>query len=116
MLANEEDVTANPEFVDISYQGADNTLLFYKYNGRYSYQNMNNLYLLQKQYGDKFEMPEPEYITTDEDHTVGDDFKVYYGGDGELYAMWAFSEGDQQQICGRQFEIDGVTEYDEVAV
>lgn len=116
MLANEEDVTANPEFVDISYQGADNTLLFYKYNGRYSYQNINNLYLLQKQYGDKFEMPEPEYITTDEDHTVGDDFKVYYGGDGELYAMWAFSEGDQQQICGRQFEIDGVTEYDEVAV
>ena len=115
MLADEEDVTANPEFVDINYQGVSNTLLFYKHNGRYGYQNVNNLYLLREFYNADDVADAPEYITMDEDHTVGEDFKVYYGGDGELYALWTLSEGDQQQIWGRQFEINSITDETEVA-
>ena len=115
-LANEEAVTANPEFVNVSYQGVDNTLLFYKYDGRYGYQNINNLYLLHEHYGFIGDNAEPVLITEDEDHTVGEDFKVYYGGDGELYALWTLSEGDQQQIWGRQFEIDSITDETEITM
>ena len=116
LIGNEKVVTANPEFVNVSYKGAENTLLFYKYDGKYGYQNVNNLYLLNDHYGYINSEAEPHYITTDEDHTVGEDFKVYNGGEGELFALWTQSEGDQQQIWGRQFEIDEIVDYDDVAV
>ena len=115
LIADESAVTANPEFVNISYKGVDNTLLFYKYNGRYGYENVNNLYLLENHYGRVNPEAEPTYITDDEDHTVGEDLKVYYGGDGVLYALWTLAEGDQQQIWGRQFEIDSVTDSTAIA-
>lgn len=114
LTANENYVTANPEFVNLNYHGVENTLLFYKCNGRYGYQNINNLYLECSYFGltDTLEgdLMTPEYITIDEDHTVGEDFKVYCGGDGELYALWTLAEGDQQQIWGRQFEVDEIIE------
>ncbi len=119
LIADEDYVTANPEFVTLSDQGVDNTLLFYKCNGRYGYKNINNLYLEHNYVGkDNALDPDsmtPDYITVDEDHTVGDDFKVYSGGDGELYALWSQSEGDQQQIWARQFEVDRIEEIDSVA-
>ena len=116
LIADESAVTANPEFVSVSYKGVDNTLLFYKYDGKYGYQNVNNLYLLNDHYGFINAEAEPHYITEDEDHTVGEDLKVYNGGEGELFALWTQSEGDQQQIWGRQFEIDEITEIEDVAV
>ena len=101
-IADEEHVTANPEFVTLSYKGDRNTLLFYKCNGRYGYQNVDDLYLQCDYYGWKdaipSEMMDPAYITVDEDHTVGEDLTVYPGDDGSLYALWTLSEGDQQQI------------------
>lgn len=115
LIANEDMVTANPEFVNIDYKGVENTMLFYKADGRYSYQNINNLYLLYDHYGYIDDALDPGYITTDEDHTVGENLKVYYGGEGELYALWTLAEGDQQQIWGRQFEIDKITDSSEIA-
>ena len=73
LIANENVVTANPEFVNVSYKGVDNTLLFYKYDGKYGYQNVNNIYLLHDHYGFINSEAEPHYITEDEDHTVGED-------------------------------------------
>ena len=120
MTADEDLVTANPEFVKLRYKGDENTLLFFKCNGRYGYQNIENLYS-QCEYenwsdtlvGDAMK---PEYITDDEDHTVGEDFRVYAGEDGSLYALWTQSEGAQQQIRGRQFQVDSVEEIDKAAV
>ena len=113
-IADEEHVTANPEFVTLSYKGDRNTLLFYKCNGRYGYQNVDDLYLQCDHYGWKdaipSEMMDPAYITVDEDHTVGEDLTVYPGNDGSLYALWTLSEGDQQQIWGREFEVDEIIE------
>ena len=117
-IADEEHVTANPEFVTLSYKGDKNTLLFYKCNGRYGYQNVDDLYLQCDHYGWKdaipSEMMDPAYITVDEDHTVGEDLTVYPGNDGSLYALWTLSEGDQQQIWGREFEVDEIIEEDTV--
>lgn len=119
LIADEDHVIANPEFVTLDYQDIENVLLFYKCNGRYGYQNIDNLYLQYDYCGSgnaiETNMMEPEYITIDEDHTVGEDFKVYSGEDGELYALWTLSEGDQQQIWSRQFEVDEIVENDKVA-
>ena len=113
-IADEAHVTANPEFVTLSCKGNTNTLLFYKCNGRYGYQNVDDLYLQCEHFGWKnaipAEMMNPAYITVDEDHTVGEDLTVYPGDDGSLYALWTLSEGDQQQIWGRQFEVDEIAE------
>ena len=111
VIADESLVTANPEFTHLSYNGVDNTLLFYKCNGRYGYQNIENLYIQYQHEGwDKYgalmgDAMQPHYITDDEDHTVGEDFKVYPGEDGVLYALWTLSEGSQKQIWGRQFSV-----------
>jgi hypothetical protein len=121
LIADENYVTANPEFTHLSYQGVENTLLFFKSNGRYGYQNIENLYIQYQHEGwDEIgalldDAMQPDYITDDEDHTVGEDFKVYAGEDGVLYALWTLAEGSQQQIWGRQFSVDSVEEVSAVA-
>ena len=45
LIADENNVTANPEFTRLTYNGDVNTLLFYKCNGRYGYQSIENLYI-----------------------------------------------------------------------
>ncbi len=120
LIADESFVTANPEFTKLNYQGYENTLLFFKCNGRYGYQNIEDLYIRYQHEGWegalKGDAMKPEYITIDEDHTVGEDFKVYSCDDGTLYALWTQSEGTQQQIWGRQFQVDAVKEEDTAAV
>ena len=126
LIADEDHVTANPEFVKLNYQGVENTLLFYKCNGRYGYQNIENLYVKYEHHGKNGSLDSdcmnPAYITNDyndtvgEDHTVGEDFKVYASDDGALYALWTQSEGTQQQIWGRQFQVDSIEDNDKVTV
>ena len=120
MIADENLVTANPEFVKLRYKGDENTLLFFKCNGRYGYQNIENLYSQCEfeNWSDTLvgDAMKPEYITDDEDHTVGEDLQVYAGSDGVLYALWTQAEGSQQQIRGRQFQVDSVEEIDTAAV
>lgn len=112
LIADENHVTANPEFVKLDYHGVENTLLFFKCNGRYGYQNVENLYIQYEHAGWegalKDDSMKPNYITLDEDHTVGEDFRVYASDDGVLYALWTQSEGTQQQIWGRQFQVDSI--------
>lgn len=116
LIADENFVTANPNFTKLNYHGIENTLLFYKCNGRYGYRNIENMYIRCQHEGWdnalKDDAMKPEYITIDEDHTVGEDFKVYASEDGALYALWTQSEGTQQQIWGRQFRVDSVEEVD----
>ena len=122
LIADENNVTANPEFTRLTYNGDVNTLLFYKCNGRYGYQSIENLYIQYHHEGWdtlgrlKGDAMKPQYITDDEDHTVGADFKVYAGDNGVLYALWTLSEGSRQQIWGRQFTVDSVEEITDAAV
>ena len=119
-IADTQYVSANPEFVHIKTDDIDNTLLFYKCNGKYAYQNIDTL-LSQAVYEDvdgnkkvSEDYMEPVFITSDEDHTVNDDFEVYYNEDGTIYALWTTSEGEQQQIWARHFYIDSVITVTEV--
>lgn len=114
-VADEEYVAADPEFVHIKNDKVDNTLLFYKCNGKYAYQNIDVL-LSQAVYTDvdgvqkiTDEYMEPIFITQEEDHTVNDDFCVYYNEDGTIYALWTATEGDQRQIWARHFYIEDIT-------
>lgn len=119
-IADTKYVTANPEFVHVKTEDIDNTLLFYKCNGMYAYQNIDTL-LSQAVYEDSDgnmkiseDYMDPVFITSEEDHTINDDFKVYYNEDGTIYALWTTSEGEQQQIWARHFYIDSVTTVTEV--
>ena len=120
LIADEDYVTANPEFVRLSCQDTENTMLFFKCNGRYGYQNIDNLYTEYRFYGGsgentlKKDMMAPSYITQDEDHTVGEDFDIYEGVNGRLFALWTQSQGNQQQIWGRSFTVDSVEEISDV--
>lgn len=112
-------VTANPEFINISTQGVENTLLFYKCNGAYAYQNITNILTngLYKdmdgysQISDSY--VEPQFISETDDYTTNDDFSVFTNGSGDIYALWTTTESNQQQIWVRQFvfnRFDKVTE------
>lgn len=112
-------VAANPEFINISTQGVENTLLFYKCNGAYAYQNITNiltngLYTDLDGYSQISEAyVEPQFITETEDYTTNDDFSVFTNGNGDIYALWTTTESNQQQIWARQFvfnRFDTVTE------
>lgn len=112
-------VTANPKFINISTQGVENTLLFYKCNGVYAYQNITNI-LTNGLYEDKDgysqisdSYVEPNFISEKDDYTTNDDFSVFTNGSGDIYALWTTTESNQQQIWARQFvfnRFDKVTE------
>lgn len=112
-------VTANPKFINISTRGIENTLLFYKCNGTYAYQNITNILTngLYKdtdgylQISDSY--VEPDYISEKDDYTTNDDFSVFTNGNGDIYALWTTTESNQQQIWAKQFvfnRFDKVTE------
>lgn len=108
-------VSANPEFAQINSNDINNLLLFYKCNGLYAYQNINTL-ISQGIYTDEngvMRLQEdyiiPQFITSDEDHTVNDDFMIV-SDDKNIYALWTTTEGTQQQIWARSFSINGVEE------
>ncbi|WP_294909624.1 Calx-beta domain-containing protein [uncultured Ruminococcus sp.] len=112
-------VAANPEFINISTQGVENTLLFYRCNGAYAYQNITNiltngLYTDLDGYSQISEAyVEPQFISETEDYTTNDDFSVFTNGSGDIYALWTTTESNQQQIWARQFvfnRFDKVTE------
>lgn len=116
-------VTANPKFVNVSADGIQNTLLFYKCNGLYAYQNITNILTNglytnsegQSQISDAY--VEPQFISNEEDYTVNDDFTVYSNGKGDIYSLWTTTESNQQQIWAKQFvfnRIDKVTEVGEL--
>ncbi len=107
-------VVANPEFTRIKTDLADNALLFYKSNGRYAYQNIDTL-LTNAVYTDaqgnekiSKDYMDPVYISDEPDHTVNDDFSVFYNEDGTIYALFTVTEGAQQQIWAKHFYVDGV--------
>ena len=112
-------VTANPRFININTQGVENTLLFYKCNGAYAYQNITNIFTNglysdadgYSQISDSY--VEPNFISEKDDYTTNDDFSVFTNGSGDIYALWTTTESNQQQIWARQFvfnRFDKVTE------
>lgn len=112
-------VTANPKLINVSADGVENTLLFYKCNGLYAYQNITNIMTNglytnsqgQSQISDAY--VEPQFISDEEDHSVNDDFTVYSNSKGDIYALWTTTESNQQQIWAKQFvfnRVDTVTE------
>ncbi|MCQ4022572.1 MULTISPECIES: Calx-beta domain-containing protein [unclassified Ruminococcus] len=112
-------VTANPKLINVSADGIQNTLLFYKCNGLYAYQNITNILTNglytnsdgQLQISEAY--VEPKFISNEEDYTVNDDFSVYSNTNGDIYALWTTTESNQQQIWAKQFvfnRIDKVTE------
>lgn len=112
-------VAANPEFINISTQDVENTLLFYRCNGAYAYQNITNILTngLYTDLGGYSQISEayvePQFITETEDYTTNDDFSVFTNGSGDIYALWTTTESNQQQIWARQFvfnRFDKVTE------
>lgn len=113
-------VTANPKFINVSADGIDNTLLFYKCNGLYAYQNITNilsngLYTDSDGYSQISDSyVEPQFISDKEDYTVNDDFSVYSNGNGDIYALWTTTESNQQQIWAKQFVFDRIDKVTEV--
>lgn len=112
-------VTANPKFINISTKGVENTLLFYKCNGVYAYQNITNILTngLYKDVDGYYQISdsyvEPNFISEKDDYTTNDDFSVFTNGSGDIYALWTTTESNQQQIWARQFvfnRFDKVTE------
>lgn len=105
-------VTANPKFAQINADGVSNTLLFYKCNGLYAYQNITNIIAngLYKTENGELKITdayvEPQFITDKEDYTVNDDFTVYSNTNGDIYALWTTTESNQQQIWAKQFVFD----------
>ncbi len=115
-------VVANPEFARIKTDLVDNTLLFYKSNGRYAYQNIDTL-LTNAVYTDtdgnekiSKDYMDPVYISDEPDYTVNDDFSVFYNEDGTIYALFTVTEGAQQQIWAKHFYVDGVDVVSETPV
>lgn len=113
-ITSKDYVTANPQFVTIQKDKCNNTMIFYKCNGVYAYQNIDTL-LSQAVYTDKTGAQkidenycEPTFISNEEEHEINDDFKVYYNKNGKIYALWTVTEGDCQQIWARSFVIDGI--------
>lgn len=117
-ITGDDYVTANPEFARIKSGEMDNLLLFYKCNGLYAYQNINTILtygVYTDQNGNKQiheDYLEPQFITTDEDHTINDDFKIV-SDENNIYALWTTTEGTQQQIWARSFCFDGVDKVEE---
>lgn len=121
LIADEKHVTDNPEFVRLDNGDDSNLLLFYKCNGKYGYQNTDNLYS-QNTFVNRMgievirdELMTPTYITGDDDQTVNNDLHVYPAENG-LIALWTSTEGSHQQIWGREFILDGFSEITETAV
>lgn len=118
-ITGDDFISANPEFVTVNADNASNTLLFFKCNGMYAYQNITNI-LTNGSYTDADgyqqlaeDCLEPYFITNEEDHTINDDFSVYSDTNGNIYALWTTSESNQQQIWARQFvfnKMDTITE------
>ena len=121
LIADEKHVTDNPEFVRLNDGANSNLLLFYKCDGKYGYQNIENLYLQDtvvhsmgiEAISDN--LMTPTFITGDDDQTVNNDLRVYPSKNG-LFALWTSTEGSQQQIWGRDFTLDSVSEITETAV
>lgn len=113
-------VTANPKFAKIKRGQIENTLLFYKCNGCYGYQNISNI-LSNGLYSDSdgqlqisSSYVEPQMITDTDDYTVNDDFTVYSNSNGDIYALWTTSESGGQQIWAKQFVFDRIDKVEEI--
>lgn len=113
-------VTANPKLINVSADGIQNTLLFYKCNGLYAYQNITNILTNglytnsegQSQISEAY--VEPQFISNEDDYSVNDDFSVYSNARGDIYALWTTTESNQQQIWAKQFVFDRVDKVTEV--
>ncbi len=145
-LTDEGYVVANPEFVrlkgnlptetvtgdsavieddskaETSQTAIDNTLLMYKCNGRYAYQNITNI-LTNGLYTDNdgishiaADYAQPQFITDEDDYSINDDFAVYSNESGNIYALWTTSESNQQQIWTKQFVLDRIKKITERTV
>ncbi len=121
LIADQTHITANPEFVYLDDGTNSNLLLFYKCDGKYGYQNIDNLYLQNTVVNSmgieaiRNDLMTPTYITYDDDQNVNSDLKVFPSSNG-LFALWTSTEGSQQQIWGRDFFLDEVTTVTETAV
>ena len=121
LIADENHVTDNPEFVRLDDGQNSNLLLFYKCDGKYGYQNIDNLYLQNTVVHSmgieaiRNDLMTPTYITSDDEHNVNNDLKVFPSQNG-LFALWTSTEGSQQQIWGRDFFLDEVSTVTETAV
>ena len=114
-ITDDESVCANPRFAKISFEDKENLLLFFKHNGDYAYQNINNI-ITQGLYNDnsgEFVLHEdymtPTYIEYDEELSVNDDLMIL-SDNNTIYALWTTTEGDQQQIMARSFSIADIEE------
>lgn len=121
LISDESHVTDNPEFVRLDNGENSNLLLFYKCDGKYGYQNIDNLFLQNTVIHSmgieaiRNDLMTPTFITGDDDQNVNTDLCVYPAENG-LFALWTSTEGSQQQIWGRYFTLDSVIEVKETAV
>ena len=121
LISDKTHVTDNPEFVRLDDGTNSNLLLFYKCDGKYGYQNIDNLYLqntVVHSMGIEAicnDLMTPTFISYDDDQNVNNDLRVYPSYNG-LFALWTSTEGSQQQIWGRDFILDEVSEITETAV
>lgn len=118
-ITDNESVSANPRFAKVRYEDKENLLLFFKHNGEYAYQNINNIisqglykdvngdYILHEDY------MEPTYIEADEELSVNDDLMII-SDNNTIYALWTTTEGEQQQIMARSLSIVDIEEITEV--
>lgn len=121
-ISRDDTVNANPKFVTVNAGDMTDTLLFFKCDGMYAYQNISDIMhnavindndsemLLHEIYA------APQYISTEEDYTVNDDLEIFASANGDLYALWTTTQGECQQIWARQFVFTGLEETNEIGV
>ena len=114
-ITDDESVSANPRFAKVRFEDKENLLLFFKHNGDYAYQNINNI-ISQGLYRDvdgKFvlheDFMEPILVEYDEDLSVNDDLMII-SDNNTIYALWTTTEGEQQQIMARSLSIVDIEE------
>lgn len=121
-ITDEDYVVANPQLVRIKNNDIDNILVFFKSNGRYAYQNIDNI-LTNGTYVDKSgktkvikDMMQPLFISDSDDHTVNDDFIMRTDEKGNLYGLYTQTEGGQRQIWATCFDFESVDTVDKTTV
>ena len=118
-ITDSESVSANPRFAKVSYEGIENLLLFFKHNGEYAYQNINNIISqgLYKDVNGEYRLHEdymePTYIEADEELSVNDDLMII-SDNNTIYALWTTTEGEQQQIMARSLSIADIEKITDV--
>lgn len=121
-ISRDDTVNANPKFVTVNTENINDTLLFFKSDGVYAYQNISDIMQNASisDVGNELLLNDvhaaPQYINSDEDYTVNDDLEVFANTNGDIYALWTTTEGDCQQIWAKQFVFTGVEETFEISV